>query len=272
MRIWLYTPVLHSATSISNNEPLAQRVVNLAKETIRLLARLNNETDCYRRIQVFYHQFLTSSIAVVFLASTHAPLQFSASCREEFYMALDLVKELSAKSWVSQRLWRTIRSLRAYAPRVGLEDNPGPAVTSGTSPYAQAGSGGTGYSPGLPASFSGGSSSAVSPLPTKGGPTTAPSSSSAVATPGSTQPMQLDESLSNGLRLQSEMLRIYEGYTMTGTVGAGSAAGSNSIPGPAATAEMGYDDLGLNVDGVGGGQGFSRQGDGNIYEHVKDMF
>ncbi|KAL2175067.1 uncharacterized protein P884DRAFT_207288 [Thermothelomyces heterothallicus CBS 202.75] len=272
VRIWLYTPVLHSAISILNNAPLAQRVVDLAKETIRLLARLNNETDFYRRIQVFYHQFLTSSIAVLFLASTHAPLQFSANCREEFYMALDLVKELSAKSWVSQRLWRTIRSLRAYAPRLGLEDNPGRTATSGTSPYAHAGSGNTGHSPGLSASFNG-SDSAVSPSPAKGPAATAPTNASTVPTPGSTRPMQLDDSLSNGLRLQSEMSRIYEGYTcVTGAIGAGSTTGSNSIPGPAAAAHLDYDELELSIGGCGGGHGFSRQGDGSVYEHMKGMF
>src|SRR3954465_13129792 len=110
--MWLHTPVLHSASSIHDNLPLAQKAVDLAKETIQYLSRLNNSTNLYRRIQVFYHQFLTSAIAVLFLASTHAPLRFSANCRNEFYMAMELVKDMSSKSWVSQRLWRTIRSLR----------------------------------------------------------------------------------------------------------------------------------------------------------------
>ncbi|ERS97100.1 hypothetical protein HMPREF1624_06429 [Sporothrix schenckii ATCC 58251] len=120
IRIWLNTPVLHSASSINDNMEQAQKVVDLAKDTIRYLSRLNNSSNLYRRIQVFYHQFLTSAIAVLFLASTHQPVQFSADCREEFYMAMNLVKDMSAKSWVSQRLWRTIRSLTAYAPRLGL--------------------------------------------------------------------------------------------------------------------------------------------------------
>ncbi|CAK7275076.1 hypothetical protein SEPCBS119000_006496 [Sporothrix epigloea] len=123
MRIWLYTPVLHSASSINKNMEQARMVVNLAKDTIRYLSRLNNGSDLYRRLQVFYHQFLTSAIAVLFLASTHQPVQFSAHCRKEFYLAMDLVKEMSAKSWVSQRLWRTIRSLKAYAPRLGLQQH-----------------------------------------------------------------------------------------------------------------------------------------------------
>ncbi|EFX00596.1 fungal specific transcription factor domain containing protein [Grosmannia clavigera kw1407] len=120
IRIWLHTPVLHSASSITANMELAQKAVDLAKETIRHLSRLNDSSNLYRRLQVFYHQFLTSAIAVLFLASTHQPVVFSGQCRGEFYMALNLIKDMSAKSWVSQRLWRTVSSLKAYAPRVGL--------------------------------------------------------------------------------------------------------------------------------------------------------
>lgn len=102
------------------NPEYAQRVVELAKDTIRNLASLNNNTDLYRRSQIFYHQFLASAIAVVFLASVHAPVRFSSVCREEFYTGLELVRDLSAKSWVSQRLWNTISSLKDVAPRFGL--------------------------------------------------------------------------------------------------------------------------------------------------------
>ncbi|RSL77537.1 hypothetical protein CEP51_008971 [Fusarium floridanum] len=130
MRIWLYTPVLHSATSIMAHPSQSERVVDIAKDTIRYLNHLNNTTNLYRRVQVFYHQFLTSAIAVVFLASVHAPVRFSATCREEFYMALELVKDLSAKSWASQRLWRTIRSLKDVAPRFGLDSEDDPQSTA----------------------------------------------------------------------------------------------------------------------------------------------
>ncbi|KID62180.1 Casein kinase II, regulatory subunit, partial [Metarhizium hybridum] len=120
IRIWLYTPILHSATSIMQHPGQAQRVVDLAKDTIQYLNHLNNTTNLYRRSQSFYHQFLASAISVVFLASVHAPVRFSTVCREEFYLALDLVKDLSAKSWISKRLWRTIKSLKDVAPRFGL--------------------------------------------------------------------------------------------------------------------------------------------------------
>lgn len=255
VRIWLYTPVLHSATSISENAQLGRKVVDMAKRTIRLLARLNNETDLYRRMQVFYHQFLTSSIAVLFLASTHAPLQFSAICRDEFYMALDLVKEMSARSWVSHRLWRTIRSLRAYAPKLGLED--GQARSGAGRRFPRAGSGSSSQSPNLPGPFNGAASRSGS-----SGPMASPPSLTPV-----TQPMQIDDP-NNGLRLQSEMSRIYEGYTgMTGVVASG--AGDMSSP---ATADMGYGS-GLGLSGLsGGGDGFARHGGASVYEHLKDMF
>ncbi len=221
LRIWLYTPVLHNAMSIAANAPLARKVVDLAKQTIRLLAHLNSETDMYRRIQVFYHQFLTSAIAVLFLASTHAPLQFSATCRDEFYLALDLVKEMSAKSWVSHRLWRTIRSLKGYAPKLGLEDYSARSSTAGgpsSTAFARAGSGSSAQSPSL--SLAGPAfSEAASRAGSRGTGVTSPAGP---ITPGA-GPMQVDEE-NNGLLLQSEMSRIYEGYAG----GGGGAVGGGS--------------------------------------------
>lgn len=108
----------------------AQRVVDLAKDTIAYLNNLNNTTNIYRRMQVFYHQFLTSAISVVFLASVHAPVRFSATCREEFYTALELVKDLSEKSTVSKRLWRTIIKLKDVAPKFGLNPDEDPHSTA----------------------------------------------------------------------------------------------------------------------------------------------
>ncbi|KAK4099466.1 hypothetical protein N658DRAFT_498401 [Parathielavia hyrcaniae] len=281
VRIWLYTPVLHSATSISHNAHLAHKVVDLAKQTIRLLTHLNNETDLYRRIQVFYHQFLTSAIAVLFLASTHAPLQFSAACRDEFYMALDLVKEMSSKSWVSHRLWRTIRSLRAYAPKLGLADSSQSASASTSASAARVASAGpssytcgdsvsSGQSPGfLGGSLDSGGNSIMGAGSRSGsrGPVMT-TSSQALATTGTTQPMQIDDE-SNGLRLQSEMLRIYEGYLgMTGVV-----AGVGGLSSP--VADMGYRDASLGLAGPGGGGGAELlvgHSDGGVYQQMKDMF
>ena len=120
MRILIYRPVLHSASSIQENMNYANIVVELAKDTIRALTHLNQTTDIYRCQQVCFNYFLISALAVIFLASCHAPVHFSSICRSEFYMALDLVKGFSNKSWVSKRLWRTIKGLKEVGPKLGL--------------------------------------------------------------------------------------------------------------------------------------------------------
>ncbi|KAF4504603.1 hypothetical protein G6O67_008036 [Ophiocordyceps sinensis] len=184
IRIWLYTPILYSATSIMSNLQQARRVLDLAKDTIQYLNHLNSTTNLYRRMQVFYHQFLTSAIAVVFLASIHAPLHFSAACRDEFYLALDLVKDLSAKSWISKRLWRTIKSLKDVAPRFGLnpDDDAHSSAALGMIGLAR------GHLDPVEPSFPG------------------------LSMPTHQQPVQEPQLRQNGKQLQNELSRIFEGY------------------------------------------------------------
>jgi hypothetical protein len=69
---------------------------------------------------VAFNWFLVSALAVLFLAVSQAPSQFSGSCKEEFYWALELVKGFSTKSYISRRLWKSIRSLRKLGPEMGL--------------------------------------------------------------------------------------------------------------------------------------------------------
>ncbi|KAL9119438.1 MAG: hypothetical protein Q9187_004008 [Circinaria calcarea] len=120
LRIMIYRPVLHSATSIMENRAHAQTVVEVAKDTVRVLTRLNQTSDIYRTQQVCFNYFLLSALAVLFLGVSHAPVEFSRQVRDEFYMALDLVKGFSTKSYVSKRLWKTIKGLKEVGPRLGL--------------------------------------------------------------------------------------------------------------------------------------------------------
>jgi hypothetical protein len=120
MRIHIYRPVLHSATSISENMREAQQAVDVAKDTIRVVKRMDETTDLYRSQQVMFNYFLVQALAVLFLAVSHAPAQFSAGCRDEFYMALELVRGMTAHSYVSKRLWKTIRGLKEIGPKLGL--------------------------------------------------------------------------------------------------------------------------------------------------------
>ncbi|KXT06414.1 hypothetical protein AC578_6067 [Pseudocercospora eumusae] len=120
MRILIYRPVLHSATSIMQHREQAQTAVDVAKDTIRVLTHINQTSNLYRTQQVMFNAFLTSALAVLFLAVSHTPAVFAENVREEFYMALELVRGFSKGSWVSRRLWKTIRVLKEVGPKLGL--------------------------------------------------------------------------------------------------------------------------------------------------------
>lgn len=120
MRTHVYRPFLHSLIEIMEHRQAAQTVVDVAKDTIRVLTRLNEATDIYRTAQVLFNHFLTAAISVLFLAVSHAPNDFSNQVRDEFYQALDLIKGFSGQSYIAQRLWRTIKGLKEVAPKLGL--------------------------------------------------------------------------------------------------------------------------------------------------------
>ncbi|KAI4284984.1 MAG: hypothetical protein L6R38_000999 [Xanthoria sp. 2 TBL-2021] len=137
MRILIYRPVLHSATSIMENRHQAGVVVEVAKDTVRVLTRLNQTTDIYRTQQVCFNHFLVSALAALFLAVSHAPLEFNQTVRDEFYMAIDLVSGFSA-SYVSMRLWEMIKGLKEVGPRLGLVSHSRPALSEPIDPHSSA--------------------------------------------------------------------------------------------------------------------------------------
>ncbi|GKZ22837.1 hypothetical protein AbraIFM66951_004961 [Aspergillus brasiliensis] len=118
LRMLIHRPVLHSAAHIAKYPAESHTVVELAKGSIRFITNLNETTDIYRLQQVTFNWFLVSAVAVVFLAVTQAPTQFSTTCKEEFYMALELIKGFSTRSYISRRLWKSIRSLRKLGPQL----------------------------------------------------------------------------------------------------------------------------------------------------------
>ncbi|KAK2048383.1 hypothetical protein LZ31DRAFT_60228, partial [Colletotrichum somersetense] len=120
MKILLLQPFLRSASNLHDNRSKVQSLVNLAKDTIRRLNALNQSTDIYQNQQMCFNHFLVSALGVVFLVVALAPAEHAAAVRDEFHMALDLIRGLSARSYVSSRLWRRISDLRLAWRRLGL--------------------------------------------------------------------------------------------------------------------------------------------------------
>ncbi|KAH0361090.1 fungal transcriptional regulatory protein, partial [Aureobasidium melanogenum] len=90
MRVMIHRPVLHSTASIVSNPIQAQTAVDIAKDTIRILTHINRTSRMYRASQSLFNAFLTTALAVLFLAVSHMPETYAGQVREEFYMALDL--------------------------------------------------------------------------------------------------------------------------------------------------------------------------------------
>jgi len=118
-RISVYRPILHSATSISENRTQAETVIAIAKDTIATIIGIDRTSDIYRTQQVCYNYFLVQALAVIFLSVAHAPALFCDKTREEFYGAIDLIKGFSTKSHTTRRMWKTIRGLKDLGHKIG---------------------------------------------------------------------------------------------------------------------------------------------------------
>jgi hypothetical protein len=139
MRILIHRPILHSAAHMARYSQEADTVVEIAKDTIRFLTNLNKISDIYQQQQITFNWFLVSALAVLFLAVAQNSGQYSHRCKEEFYMAIELVKHFSTQSYISKRLWRSIKSLKKVAPKVGLQKDRELAVernAGSNAPYA----------------------------------------------------------------------------------------------------------------------------------------
>ncbi|EED18602.1 C6 transcription factor, putative [Talaromyces stipitatus ATCC 10500] len=120
MKILIYRPILYTPSQIAQSPVEAATVVDIAKNTISFITHLNNHSNIYQLQQITFNWFLISALAVLFLAVAHAPGQFTSSCKDEFYMALGLIEGFSMHSYISQRLWKSIKGLRKLGPKIGL--------------------------------------------------------------------------------------------------------------------------------------------------------
>ncbi|KAI9782940.1 MAG: hypothetical protein M1839_004415 [Geoglossum umbratile] len=211
MRILIYRPVLHSTTSILENLSRAQTVINLAKNSIRVLTTLNQTTDIYRKQQVCFNYFLVSALAVLFLAVSHAPAQFSSLCRDEFYMALDLVKGFSIKSYASRRLWRTISGLKEVGPKLGLLSRGSSGDDAHSSAAAAMAGLATGHQVDTPTNIAMFHAAAAA------------AAAAATATDNPHGP--------SGFQMSSELTNLFEAAGGFGSVMGGSTAGSSDVNG-----------------------------------------
>ena len=120
MQILVHRHNVLSPRGVLENRTGAHLVTDIAKDTIRLLVRLRESSTLYETQQSVFNYFLISALSAVFLAVCHAPAEFSNLCRDEFFNALSLLKDLSSRSSSAKRLWKSLRGLKNVAPQLGL--------------------------------------------------------------------------------------------------------------------------------------------------------
>ena len=214
MRTYIYRPVLHSLLNIMENRQSAETVVEVAKDTIRVLTRLNDTTDIYRTGQVVLNYFLIAALGVLFLAVSHAPNEFSSQVRDEFYLALDLVKGFSGRSYIAKRLWKTIRGLKEVAPKLGLVSRQ-TKLTNANDPHSAAA-----------LAMAGLSGHAVDEM---------------AAYASAANPSSLGSSPLNGQQMSHELTDLFEaagGLASMGNTNSGTMEGANGYVQQAGQAEM----------------------------------
>ncbi|KAL2828019.1 hypothetical protein BDW59DRAFT_53593 [Aspergillus cavernicola] len=129
LRMLIHRPVLHSTAHMMRFPAEVQTVVDMARDTIRFITQLHASSDIYQLQQVVFNWFLVSALMALFLAIAQIPSKFSAACREEFYMALELVKGVSTRSYISRRLWKSIKGLRRLGPQLMHHHGDGDGAT-----------------------------------------------------------------------------------------------------------------------------------------------
>ncbi|KAI7769327.1 hypothetical protein LZL87_011857 [Fusarium oxysporum] len=120
MKILLHQSALHAIPRPARDTSQVQMLVSIAKDMIQKLHHLNQTTDIYQTQQVCFNHFLISALGVIFLAVALEPAVYRDSVRQEFNIALDLVRGFSKRSYVSRRLWKMIRSLQQVGFRLGI--------------------------------------------------------------------------------------------------------------------------------------------------------
>lgn len=125
MRTLIFRHHVLTADNIRSDISGAQQVVDIAKDTIKVLVHLNNTSDIYVREQSIYHYYLLGALAVVLLAVCHAPNTFAETCRDSFTSAVELVKGFSRHSTASHRLWKSVRGLLPVVKSLSLRAEVG---------------------------------------------------------------------------------------------------------------------------------------------------
>lgn len=122
LRNLIYRPVLQFAVQSRQNESILFKAIEISKQTIRILFRLNQHTTSIRTHPMFFQQLLLTAFGNLLLAVVSTGPRIRNSVREEFDMFLHLFQLLSSECAALRRTWQRLQGLRDLHTKLSHSD------------------------------------------------------------------------------------------------------------------------------------------------------
>lgn len=120
LRMFVHKRVLQSPAYMTEHHDLARVLVEVAKDSIKILEKFSNITQITFVDKITFNSFLVSAISILFLAACQQPGKFVTDVRSQFITALSLMNAFATPSALSNQFMAKISSVRSIGMRVGL--------------------------------------------------------------------------------------------------------------------------------------------------------
>lgn len=130
LRNLIFRPVLQSTSRIAQHDKHAHIAVQVAKEAISTLSKLNTHTPFITTHPLFFKHLLLTAFGNLLLAVVYARTLVWDTVRDDFDVALNLIELLSSRSAPMVRLWQRLQGLRELPRRLSnLSSSTSPGNT-----------------------------------------------------------------------------------------------------------------------------------------------
>ncbi|KAJ4401527.1 hypothetical protein N0V91_007831 [Didymella pomorum] len=118
----IYRPILQLPVTAGQHEPTLLKAIEISRDTVRTLYRLNEQTPLIRTHPMFFQQLLLTAFGNLLLAVVGTGPKIRNSTRTEFDMFLQLFQLLSSECAALRRTWQRLQGLRDLHTRLGHSD------------------------------------------------------------------------------------------------------------------------------------------------------
>lgn len=115
----IYRPILQLLVKANQHEPILLKAIEISRDTVRTLYRLNEQTSLIRTHPMFFQQLLLTAFGNLLLAVVSTGPKIRSSTREEFDMFLQLFQLLSSECAALRRTWHRLQGLRDLHTKLG---------------------------------------------------------------------------------------------------------------------------------------------------------